>query len=518
MRSLLGSLAILLALPLVAQAEVRQPSGEIVPRDSMNGERQLYSLFSSRGEAIDFRADAQSTPDTFSPLCEFTATLLLAETGSSSAVGWYNVQDRAPTDAEIYEIVPAGAPVGTEIRGASIRDDPRYLGGEIGFALVTYRDNHHTEDRWNTLCNAGPCAGTPGPWALSLTYLSTVTPNAFYVAFEDGPAERDRWNNDGDFNDYVFFFTGLVCGEGGEPCDIEDAEGICASGITDCQAGGEVVCRQVNTPTEEECDGVDNNCDGTIDEGDGLCPEREVCSRGQCVPSCAFEFGCFDSEDVCQDNLCIDADCAEVTCPDGQVCREGSCVAPCDGVVCPAGRVCRVGACVDPCAGVACGPGLVCDQGACVDHCSCRPCAGDLACGAAGVCVDPACAALTCPTGLCEAGVCIDNPCDGAVCPRGQVCDLGECIDVTVTEPDAGIPMPRDAGTAPRDAGAPAPRDARAPAPRDAGLPDTGPGRVDYTPTSTCGCRTPGPQGPSTPTPLLLLIAGAALLWHRRRP
>ena len=433
-----------LSLPfaaLPASAQVPLPNGMVVPVDSANGEIQLNTFFSGRGEAIDWVNDALNEPDTFSPLCDFTATLVLKQSGSSIGVGWYNVVPgavEAPTD--IYEIVPAGAAVGTSVTGTSIRDDPNYLGGEIGFALIR-TPPHYTQRRWNTLCNAGPCAATPGYWTLSLTYLSTVEEDAFYVAFEDGNTSSSSWDNDGDYNDYVFLFTGITCSGAGETSEIEGAEGVCRTGLTECAAAGELRCRQVNPASDEACDGVDNDCDGVVDEGDAeeICGVRQVCSRGQCVGNCEFEFGCSDSTDVCEDGYCVDAECVGVTCGEGQACVDGDCLAPCDGVVCPGDQVCRVGACVEACAGVSCDGDRVCEGGVCVDSCACRGCADGLECGGAGLCVDEGCGALSCATGVCREGACVEDLCADASCPRGQVCTDGACVAVMSEEEDAGI-------------------------------------------------------------------------------
>lgn len=60
------------------------------------------------------------------------------------------------------------------------------------------------------------------------------TPNAFYVGFEDGNSSATSFGNDGDYNDYVFFFTGLTCQGGGQACDISTNVGACRNGVTDC--------------------------------------------------------------------------------------------------------------------------------------------------------------------------------------------------------------------------------------------------------------------------------------------
>ncbi|MBK8996420.1 MAG: hypothetical protein IPM35_11820 [Myxococcales bacterium] len=42
--------------------------------------------------------------------------------------------------------------------------------------------------------------------------------------------------------------------------------GVCSAGTTQCQSGG-IVCAQNVQPSTETCDGVDNNCNGNVDEG-----------------------------------------------------------------------------------------------------------------------------------------------------------------------------------------------------------------------------------------------------------
>ena len=52
----------------------------------------------------------------------------------------------------------------------------------------------------------------------------------------------------------------------GEACTIPGLLGLCAQGETSC-AAGPLVCAQVNDPEPEACDGEDNDCDGSVDEG-----------------------------------------------------------------------------------------------------------------------------------------------------------------------------------------------------------------------------------------------------------
>ncbi len=50
-----------------------------------------------------------------------------------------------------------------------------------------------------------------------------------------------------------------------EPCEVANGQGVCP-GTSTCQAEAGYVC-DAKTPTEEECDGQDNDCNGTVDEG-----------------------------------------------------------------------------------------------------------------------------------------------------------------------------------------------------------------------------------------------------------
>ena len=250
-------------------------------------------------------------------------------------------------------------------------------------------------------------------------YASTATPNAYYICFEDGATSASSWNNDGDFNDDVYFVPGITCAGGGRPCS-PGMPGLCGPGSTPGASTG-VTCQGITPPAPTEtCNGVDDNCNGAVDEG-APCPDEQVCDQGKCVGSCAGdEFPC-DPGLVCSaDGHCVDPSCLMVTCLQGQVCEGGTCKAPCDGVTCPNPQVCRVGVCLDPCAGVTCAAGQVCDQGVCILGCSCQPCAqGEVCDSTSQQCVDPACAGVMCTAGTyCLAGNCVDD-CSAAACPGG---------------------------------------------------------------------------------------------------
>jgi hypothetical protein len=425
----------LFMLVRAASAVTNEPDGSQVPRDSKNGEIQLYTLFQDRNDPVDWLADAHTTPGTFSPLCNFKATFVLHQAGSNPGVGWYNVDPAAtapPLLTDIHVIVPAGTAVGAVIDSATIKGDPAYKGGLIGFALMGSQP-HFSEQKWNVSCLL---CSSPGPWILSLTYQSKSTPDAYYLAFEDGNVDAFSFGNDGDFNDDVFFFEGLTCQGGGTPCDTGQP-GACAAGLNECSATG-LTCKAVVQPGVEKCNGVDDDCNGKTDDGD-LCQPGFVCDRGTCVTTCnGSEFPCPGTE-VCKDGYCVDSECEAVTCAEGTVCVAGVCKAPCDGIACPSPTVCRVGVCVDPCAGVECAPGSHCEGGICLASCDCSPCATGAACDPATErCVEPSCVGIPCDPGTrCVGGKCVD-PCATAVCPRGQACTAGVCVTTGVADAGAG--------------------------------------------------------------------------------
>ncbi|MFO0613012.1 MAG: MYXO-CTERM sorting domain-containing protein [Polyangiaceae bacterium] len=408
-----------------AIATVTEPNGQQVPVDSMNGETQLYSVFQAQGDPVDWQADAASTPNSFSPLCGFTATFLLHESSCQMAFAWYNETGVQPQASDLHVIIPAGSAVGQTFTGTDIKNDPAYAGGLVGFAILTNNgfcsQNHYSNPAWNPLHSSGQ------PWVAAVIYPSKTLPNAYYIGFEDGPMVGASFNNDGDFNDDVFLVQGVTCSGGGQPCDT-GLPGICGPGVTQCTSNG-ITCVGVSSPAGESCNNIDDDCNGLTDDGD-LCPPSKVCDHGTCVAQCGIEFPCAPGTVCNGSGLCVDPACATTECEAGKVCVGGVCKAPCDDVVCPFGEVCRNGSCVDPCLGVTCDAATqVCDAGVCVAKCSCLPCSGGNACDSmSGHCVEAACVGKSCPTGEhCTAGNCVDD-CTNAVCPAGQICQMGGCV------------------------------------------------------------------------------------------
>ena len=466
-----------------AVAQVMQPSGEVMPTDTPQAEIDvvtsrgftadavtLEGLFSYRGEMIDPVMDAKTAPGAFSPLCGFTGELVLRGAGCKVALGWYNVTGQRPAANEIYELVPADPTASVANNGlacqdndfcplatmnttqtgqhqwtprnypaANIRMDSRYKGGQVGFALIGAMGTNCSQTKFSeaALNDKSPSGA---PWITTLIWQSTLTPDAYYIGFEDLPTSPTTWKgqggafvNDGDFNDFVFYVTGLTCKGAGQACTTE-LQGACAAGLTDCaEEGATPACRPVIQPSNERCDNVDNDCDGTVDE-EAPCPENRKCFQGKCVASCSTgEFVC-PSTFSCNDaGVCIDLACQSVTCAQGEVCFGGNCRSACQDVTCPIGQECQLGRCVDLCAGVMCDAEKVCERGICVNHCGCRACPTGQMCAADGRCADSGCETKTCGVGeVCRAGSCLDA-CQGAVCPGNALCTAGNC-----QEPAAG--------------------------------------------------------------------------------
>ncbi|MEE2789698.1 MAG: thrombospondin type 3 repeat-containing protein, partial [Myxococcota bacterium] len=203
-----------------------------------------------------------------------------------------------------------------------------------------------------------------------------------------------------------------VRGEG-DICATGDP-GDCASGTQRCVLG-EFSCDPINNRSDEVCDGSDNDCDGTIDEG-----LRNAC--GTC--GAPLNDGCNGIDDDCDGT--VDENAA---CPDPEICIEGECWQPCAAGECANGYVCRDGYCVDPCLQITCEFGDQCVDGECSNPCEGVACPAGEIC-AEGVCGPVDCERTGCPDNqVCRSPDCVDNPCYGVDCAAGQFCRAGECID-----------------------------------------------------------------------------------------
>jgi len=131
------------------------------------------------------------------------------------------------------------------------------------------------------------------------------------------PETCDYIDNDcnGVVDDGLDFEVGVECNfdESGNIIGPKDLQGTCSNGLSVCALSGKVACEGVVNPTDEICDGLDNDCDGMLDEAPQGAPEMD-CPTIDCLsqdPICREGDWTCPSEVALGDEICdgLDNDC-----------------------------------------------------------------------------------------------------------------------------------------------------------------------------------------------------------------
>ena len=199
------------------------------------------------------------------------------------------------------------------------------------------------------------------------------------------------------------------------PCAVTNDHGTC-EGLRICEEPTLSAC-DAPEATEETCNGIDDNCDGDVDEG--TCDDGNPCTED----SCAGADGCVH---VGLDGVaCDDAD----PCTTAEVCTQGSCVGEL--------TQCQDG---NPCTDDLCDEVLGCTFPA-----NTAPCDDGSDCTVDDVCAETTCGGQPkdcdddndCTEDYCVPGDgCVTVPLDAVTCDDGLSCSTGDACVEGVCEAD----------------------------------------------------------------------------------
>jgi len=293
--------------------------------------------------------------------------------------------------------------------------------------LVMFRDTSNLTGFCPVTLTVPPCTGFGDPCSAGIGgcerqgQLVCLGSNAVCSAVAGDPSAETCNGVDDDCNGTV--------DEGfpvGDPCSV--GVGACAdTGLMACDDQGGVECTAVEgQPSAETCgDLVDADCDGLLSNGCGCGSDAdcELCNEAQglCSWYCESSADCASGQ-YCNDaGVCTNGCTSDSQCPGA--CEEGRCVACDESADCPAGLSCSQGACVALCASDAdCSNGLLCDT----EAGSCVACFQDSDCGQ-GSCREGQCVVGCQNDGDCAPGVCDETAGHCVTCTADADCGSGRC-------------------------------------------------------------------------------------------
>ncbi len=289
-------------------------------------------------------------------------------------------------------------------------------------------DNCNGQTDENNPGGGGAC--TTGQQGVCAAGVNTCSAGALSCVRTTGPSTEICDGLDNNCNGTVDdgFNVGAACTVGGQ-------QGVCAMGTNRCQANGTVACIG-GTASAEVCDGLDNNCNGSVDEGNpgggGACSTglQGVCSAGtrQCqTGALRCVQNVMSSAEVCDG---LDNNCNGVV-DDGLIVDvDGDGVRACGTCGAPAAPNCD---CNDNNAAIKPGAAEVCDNvdnncNGQIDENVNRVCYTGPAGSYTGTCPGPGCA----PRGVCRGATqactagtfpTCDGSTPGQTFPGTEVCD-----------------------------------------------------------------------------------------------
>jgi hypothetical protein len=155
---------------------------------------------------------------------------------------------------------------------------------------LTDRDDP-TLQRPNCEKQAGVCSGSVKPAVLCVAGQWGACNNLIYHAYSPSFQAPDETSCDALDNDCsgtvdedfsLVLRNGATVTGAGKPCGV----GVCSGGTTACSGTSGIACPSEVNATQEACNLLDDDCDGTTDEiENGLCDDADPLTSDKCAPS-----------------------------------------------------------------------------------------------------------------------------------------------------------------------------------------------------------------------------------------